>query len=83
MGTGGGEAYTWGPDMLADEAKKRVGSLVLDWKGDARRGLKAEEGREKGEGETEEQEKIWRGRRGRRTAAGLIFSGEGAGAEGT
>jgi hypothetical protein len=69
--------------MFADEAKKRVGSLVLDWKGDARRGLKAEEGREKGEGETEEQEKIWRGRRGRRTAAGLIFSGEGVGAGGT
>lgn len=34
------------------------------------------EGREKGEGETEEQAKVWRGRRGRKRV-GLIFSTAG------
>jgi len=37
------------------------------------RGLMKAEGREKGEGETEEQEKVWQGRRGRKRV-GLIFS---------
>lgn len=53
----GQETYTLTGMMLVVEKRRVVGSWVVDWKGDARIGLKEEEGREKGEVETEEQEK--------------------------
>lgn len=65
--------------MMLDAEKNLTDGLVVDAdRGVARRGLMRVEGREKGEGETEKQARLWRGRRGRKRV-GLIFSTAGGG----